>query len=75
MPQSIYLEKGIEDKYDMEELFDRVLKVDNIEALTVVAKELKEADFQRLLKAEFPEPTVPNLLIESTLRKFYFHDC
>ena len=38
------------------------------------SKELKEADFQRLLKAEFPEPTVNNLLVESTLRKFYFHD-
>ena len=44
MPQSIYLEKGIEDKYDMEELFDRVLKVDNIEALTVVAKHLRDAN-------------------------------
>ena len=37
-------------------------------------KEIKEQRFQALLKQEFPEPTVPNLLIESTLRKFYFHD-
>jgi len=44
MPQSIYIEKGIEDQYDMNELFDRVLKVENIEALTVVAKELRDAD-------------------------------
>ena len=34
----------------------------------------QEASFQKLLKQEFPEPTVNNLLIESTLRKFYFHD-
>ena len=37
-------------------------------------KEIQEQRFQALLKREFPEPTVPNLLIESTLRKFYFHD-
>ena len=28
MPQSIYIEKGVEDKYDISELFDKVLKVD-----------------------------------------------
>ena len=44
MPQSIYIEKGVEDKYDISELFDRVLKVENIEALTVVAKELRDAN-------------------------------
>lgn len=38
------------------------------------AKAVGEERFQSLLKQEFPEPTVPNLLIESTLRKFYFHD-
>ena len=38
------------------------------------AKASEEKKFQALLKQEFPEPTVPNLLIESTLRKFYFHD-
>jgi len=38
------------------------------------AKAIDEASFQALLKREFPEPTVNNLLIESTLRKFYFHD-
>ena len=37
-------------------------------------KLVDEARFQALLKKEFPEPTVPNLLVESTLRKFYFHD-
>ena len=37
-------------------------------------EEIQEKNFQTLLKQEFPEPTVPNLLIESTLRKFYFHD-
>ena len=31
------------------------------------------ARFHALLKQEFPEPTVPNLLIESTLRKFWNH--
>ncbi len=36
-------------------------------------EEIDEAAFQRLLKREFPEPTVPNLLIESTLRKFWNH--
>ena len=44
MPQSVYIEKGVEDKYDISELFDRVLKVENIEALTVVAKELRDAN-------------------------------
>ena len=38
------------------------------------ASAIEEASFQTLLKQEFPEPTVNNLLIESTLRKFYFHD-
>ena len=38
------------------------------------AEAVDEQRFQSLLKKEFPEPTVPNLLIESTLRKFYFHD-
>ena len=37
-------------------------------------EEIQEKNFQTLLKKEFPAPTVPNLLIESTLRKFYFHD-
>tara|TARA_B100000287_G_scaffold76147_1_gene68163 strand:- start:172 stop:519 length:348 start_codon:yes stop_codon:yes gene_type:complete len=37
------------------------------------AKALDQAAFQRLLKKEFPEPTVNNLLIESTLRKFWNH--
>jgi len=36
-------------------------------------KEIDEANFQRLLKQEFPEPIVSNLLIESTLRKFWNH--
>ena len=37
-------------------------------------QEIAERDFKALMKKEFPDPTVPNLLIESTLRKFYFHD-
>ena len=37
-------------------------------------EEIQEKNFQTLLKKEFPAPTVTNLLIESTLRKFYFHD-
>ena len=37
------------------------------------AKAVEESNFQRLFKQEFPEPTVPNLLIESTLRKFWNH--
>ncbi len=37
-------------------------------------QEIREKNFKDLMKKEFPDPTVPNLLIESTLRKFYFHD-
>ena len=36
-------------------------------------KAVNESLFQALLKKEFPEPTVNNLLIESTLRKFWNH--
>ena len=36
-------------------------------------KAVDESRFQALLKQEFPEPTVNNLLIESTLRKFWNH--
>ena len=37
-------------------------------------KAVDESRFQALLKKEFPEPTVNNLLIESSLRKFFFLD-
>ena len=37
-------------------------------------QEIREKKFKDLMKKEFPDPTVPHLLIESTLRKFYFHD-
>jgi len=36
-------------------------------------EEIQEQKFQTLLKKEFPDPTVSNILIQSTLRKFFFH--
>jgi hypothetical protein len=35
-------------------------------------KELLEKDFDQLMKQEFPEPIVSNILIEPVLRKFFF---
>ena len=35
-------------------------------------KELLEKEFNRLLKEEFPEPIVSNILIEPVLKKFFF---
>ena len=35
-------------------------------------KELLEKEFNQLLKKEFPDPIVSNVLIEPVLRKFFF---
>ena len=36
------------------------------------SKELLEKEFEHLLKKEFPDPIVSNVLIEPVLKKFFF---